>query len=78
MDPDEIILMVGGPLDGKRKRWGTSQFFQKVLTATLAQPLESFYRIQFFRSETGQKHLAVHESVKDVVDLLMKGYNPTK
>jgi len=78
MNPDEIILFIGGPFDGQRKRWGTTQPVQKVLTLTLGEPFESFYRIEAYRTEQDRKHLAVHDGVGDVMDLLIKGYNPTK
>jgi hypothetical protein len=74
MDPEMIILFIGGPFDGKRKRWGANQPVQKVLTLTLEAPIEGFYRIETFRSETGRKYMAVHEGVHDVMQLLMDGY----
>lgn len=78
MDPDEIILFIGGPYDGKRKRWGTSQFSQKVLTMTLGDPLEDIYRIKRYRDASTVHYVAIHEGVMDVMKELIDGYRKEK
>lgn len=77
MNPDTILLFVGGLFDGKRKKWGTDQFAQKCLTQTLdPEPFESWYRVQRFESGAVVHEIAVHDSVKDLLETFMKGYNP--
>lgn len=78
MDPEQIVLFVGGPYDGKRKKWETNMPTQKVLTATMGEPLEDVYNLRFFQEGPRKYFLAVWEGTTDTMKALIDGYHPQK
>jgi hypothetical protein len=73
MNTDEEILFLGGPYDGKRRKWESNLTVIKVHTLTFGSPLEDVYRIARFHGRRSYQ-IAVHESVHDPMLWLIEGY----